>query len=135
MILRNEYREDLVEHINGLSGDVLTALNAAGFTKDRLLGDACLCQAWGIYQKNIEEYDLTAKQAFQDAVLAMTGVNIFETDGSVCINVPPEIITVKQIHDVEAILMKHGMDETAARTSVQEIGYVLLDQNLYPGAE
>lgn len=66
MLLYEGFRDDLVEMIE--DSDPALFKNCKK-TKDAVLTDKELIdRMWGIYQKNIEDYGLSASEAFQDAL-------------------------------------------------------------------
>lgn len=74
MIMRQSYRDDVIERIRNLHPDIL---KRCGKTADEIINNERLLEnLWCIYQRNIEEYDCNAHDAFKDAMQYMLDVNI-----------------------------------------------------------
>lgn len=72
MLLKQEYREDLIELLKELPEDIL---KPSGYTLTTLLADKNMVdQLWSNYQKSVEEYYLTPDEAIREALKDILGL-------------------------------------------------------------
>lgn len=72
MLLKQEYREDLIELLKELPEDIL---KPSGYTLTTLLADKDMVdRLWGNYQKSVEEYYLTPDEAIREALKDILGL-------------------------------------------------------------
>lgn len=66
MLLFRSFRDDLVERLQDSSASLF---DGCGKSKEDVLADNDLIdQMWGVYQKDIEDYDIPAPDAFRDTL-------------------------------------------------------------------
>lgn len=76
MLLYMSFRSDLVEQIEESDPAIF---KDNGKTKTEILADDdFIDRMWGIYQKDIEEYGMSAKEAFRDTLEYLSEIR--ETD-------------------------------------------------------
>lgn len=95
MILKECYRDELVEFIKDTNESVFTSV---GKTIETILADEQLMdRLWACYQKNVEEYGCDEKFSYQDAMKNVFGVEIAE-ECSELTYVNAEWLDPKKIH-------------------------------------
>lgn len=76
MIMRQSYKEDLIEHIQNTNEQVFLAI---GLRRQDVLNDESLIEhLWALYQKSIEEYDVDPEFAYQDALKDVLNITLDE---------------------------------------------------------
>lgn len=73
MVLHKSFRDDLVEHIKD---SYPGTFKECGKTRVTVLADKDLIdRLWAVYQKNIEDYDMEAPEAYRDALENVMGIH------------------------------------------------------------
>jgi len=73
MLLFKSFREELIEKISDV--DPAVFIKGCGKGKADILKDGNLVdQMWAVYQKDIEDYDMDAAEAFQDTLKDVLGI-------------------------------------------------------------
>ena len=76
MIMHQSYRDDLKDHILDTNEQVFRSV---GLTRQDILNDDSLMERlWALYQKSIEEYDVDADFAYQDALKDVLNITLDE---------------------------------------------------------
>lgn len=73
MLLFQSFRDDLIDHIKNTPDDIFFFLKTS---RAAILGDSgVLDYMWGLYQKNIEDYGLSAEDSYRDVLANVFGIS------------------------------------------------------------